>query len=190
MHYLWTSFLTYFKVHSIILLTRDDMHNWNFLHIEQQISISLPQFLIIIILCSSDFPYFEYSCEGNLIGFAHHWLAKRQRAKETEREREKPGEGPGFLFCLHTKLSPGKYSFQMVETRENVLIGHKAKIVGYRMKRRKQPHSFFLWLRFGSLVGAFISKADVPWGWGLCGALQYTSLHWCSLQDGKWPSSV
>lgn len=31
-------------------------------------------------------------------------------------------------FRLATKVYPGKYTLQMMETKENILIGHKAKL--------------------------------------------------------------
>jgi len=37
----------------------------------------------------------------------------------------------GFLVFLATKVHPWKYSFQMADTRKNVLTGHHAKLLGH-----------------------------------------------------------
>ena len=41
------------------------------------------------------------------------------------------------------QMHSSKCTFWMVEIRENILIGHKAKFSGHRTRQKEEPHSVF-----------------------------------------------
>ena len=156
-------FLNIFKVHWIISLTREALLYHTSLELIYPASLKLsthwatvfspvPDNHCSLLLWDSLFRIFTWREPHRICPLVTRRQTEQKRQRDTgQRQRERPRERLGFLLCLATRLPSGKYRFQMVEIRENILIGHKAKLIGYRTKRKKKPHSLFFWLCLGLL---------------------------------------
>lgn len=50
----------------------------------------------------------------------------------------------GSLAYLGTKVNPSKCTLRMMETRDNVLIGHKAKLLEHKTRQKEKLHLVFI----------------------------------------------
>lgn len=103
------------------------------------------------------------------------WYGQRERDSDPQSCR------------LASKVHPDKCILRMVDTKKNILTGHKAKLLGHRTRKKGKSYLVFFWLNIGSLGNTQTPKRCAT---GRCWPLyifQCTSLHRSFLEvDLKW----